>query len=483
MDEQGNMMVDSAGRVSNSAVGSSLLAALGAALLCSCADFRAPEYQRPDSPGKASWSRSAEVAISAAEAISPGWWQEFRDPYLDALVSKAIAGNFDLRILAARTGVADAQIDAARAGALPILDLGASAAFEKSTGQKLSKQFNLATQVNWEIDVWGKFEKGVQAQTAEVRATEADWRAGYLTLVSDVATSYFQILQFDEQIEQQEKSLGKNRQILTIYEAMYQNGLVPQTQVLLQKAEINRLTNGLLELRRLRDLAENSLATLTGVPAGELKVPPGGLLARVQVPAVPGGLPSQLLSRRPDIVAAEYRVLEAYDLVGQAKLAQLPTVSLTGRLGTAALSPGDLFKSFTFSFLPSINFPMFDPNIKAQIKTSQAQTKVAQELYRRTVIGAFEEVENTLVNLDSHRKQRTQLEEQTNYLRVAAAQTEAQLKEGVASQLEVFEAERQLLAAELALLASHQQILSDTVTLYKTLGGGWPSVNVRNEAN
>ena len=126
---------------------------------------------------------------------------------------------------------------------------------------------------------------------------------------------------------------------------------------------------------------------------------------------------------------------------------------------------------------------MFDPNIKAQIKTSQAQTKVAQELYRRTVIGAFEEVENTLVNLDSHRKQRTQLEEQTNYLRVAAAQTEAQLKEGVASQLEVFEAERQLLAAELALLASHQQILSDTVTLYKTLGGGWPSVNVRNEAN
>jgi outer membrane protein, multidrug efflux system len=264
---------------------------------------------------------------------------------------------------------------------------------------------------------------------------------------------------------------------------MYQNGLVPQTQVLLQKAEINRLTNGLLELRRLRDLAENSLATLTGVPAGELKVPPGGLLARVQVPAVPGGLPSQLLSRRPDIVAAEYRVLEAYDLVGQAKLAQLPTVSLTGRLGTAALSPGDLFKSFTFSFLPSINFPMFDPNIKAQIKTTQAQTKVAQELYRRTVIGAFEEVENALVNLDAHRKQKTQLEEQTSYLRVAAAQTEAQLREGIASQLEVFEAERQLLAAQLALLAIHQQILSDTVTLYKTLGGGWPAVNVGNASN
>ena len=475
-------MVDFAGRSAHP-VGSSLSAALAAALLCSCADFRAPEYQRPDAPAKPSWSRTSDAAVSAADAISPGWWQAFRDPYLDALVGKALAGNFDLKVLVARTGVADAQIDAARAGALPILELGASAAFEKSTGQKLSRQYNLATQVNWEIDIWGKVEKGVQAQTAEFRATEADWRAGYLTLVSDVATSYFQILQFDEQIGQQEQALAKNRQILTIYEAMFQNGLVPQTQVLLQKAEINRLTNGLLELRRLRDLAENSLATLTGVPAGELKVPPGGLLARVQVPTVPGGLPSQLLSRRPDIIAAEYRVLEAYDLVGQAKLAQLPTVSLTGRLGTAALSPGDLFKSFTFSFLPSINFPLFDPNIKAQIKTSQAQTKVAEELYRRAVIGAFEEVENALVNLDAHRKQKAQLEEQTSYLRVAAAQTVAQLREGVASQLEVFEAERQLLAAELALLATHQQVLSDTVTLYKTLGGGWPSVDVRNASN
>jgi outer membrane protein TolC len=233
----------------------------------------------------------------------------------------------------------------------------------------------------------------------------------------------------------------------------------------------------------LRALAQNALATLVGVPAGELKVPPGRLLGSVQLPEVPVGLPSQLLARRPDVVAAEYRVLEAYDLTGQAVLAQLPTIGLTGRVGTAALSPADLFKSFTIGFLPSINFPMFDPSIKARVNTSKAQTKVAEEVYRRTVIGAFEEVENALVNLESHRKQRVELRQQADHLRAVAAQVEAQLKVGIASELEVLETERSLLGAQLAVLANHQQILSDTVALYKTLGGGWPTVNVRNEDN
>ncbi len=138
----------------------------------------------------------------------------------------------------------------------------------------------------------------MQAQTAEFNATEADWRAGYLTLVSDVSTTYFQILQFDEQIDQQSKTLARNKQILTTYQAMFQNGLIPKIRVMQQQAEINRLTKDLLELRRSRDISENALATLVGVPAGVFKVPAGRLQERVQLPAVPAGLPSQLLSRR-----------------------------------------------------------------------------------------------------------------------------------------------------------------------------------------
>lgn len=454
------------------------MAGLCTAFLCSCADVSMPDYKRPDAPSKSSWSKQPAAAVSAADTITPEWWKEFRDPYLDTLVNKAIAGNFDVKILAARIKAAAAEIGEARAGALPTVDIGAGASFQKSTGQTLSKDFNLGTQVNWDIDVWGKVEKGVQAQTAEYRASEADWRAGYLTLVSNVSTTYFQILQFDEQIDHQQRTLDKSKQILVTYEAMYQNGLVPNTRVLQQRAEINRLTNDLLELRRSRDLADNALATLLGVPAGEFKVPFGHLQEKVQLPAVPAGLPAQLLERRPDIVAAEYRVLEAYNLVGQAKLAQLPSIGLTGRGGTSSFALGDLLKSFTFGLLPSINIPILDPSVKARVKTSEAQTQVVEQQYRKTVVGAFEEVENALVNLDAHKKQRTELQQQIAHLKVVAAQIDAQLKEGLVSQLEVFETERSLLAAQQAMLANHQQILSDTVTLYKALGGGWPNVVV-----
>jgi NodT family efflux transporter outer membrane factor (OMF) lipoprotein len=457
-----------------------LIASLCATFLCSCANINIPEYHRPETPVKGAWSGQPGTQVSAAATIRPDWWREFRDPYLDTLVTRAIGGNFDVKILAARIRVANAQIGEARAGALPSLDIGAGASFEKSTGQNFTKQFNLGTQVNWDVDVWGKVDKGVQAQTAEFRASEADWRAGYLTLVSNVSTTYFQILQLDEQIDQQQQTLEKNKQILAIFEAMHAGGLLPNTQVLQQRAEINRLTKDLLELDRARALATNALATLTGVPAGEATVPDGRLQKNVQLPVVPAGLPAELLKRRPDIVAAEYRVLEAYNLLGQARLAQLPSISLTGRGGSSSFALSDLLRSFTFGFLPSINIPALDPSIKARAKTSEAEITVAEAQYQRTVIVAFEEVENALVNLDAHKKQRTELQQQIDHLQVVAAQIERQLKEGIVSQLEVFETERSLLAAQLALLANHQQILSDTITLYKALGGGWPTVNIEN---
>jgi NodT family efflux transporter outer membrane factor (OMF) lipoprotein len=453
-----------------------------AALLTACADVSMKPYQAPDVPAKTAWSRQQTLPVAPAEMITVDWWKQFHDPYLDGLVGRALGSNFDLKILAARIGVANAEIGEARAGALPTLEAGAGASFEKSTGQKFSKTFNLGTQVNWDIDVWGKVAKGAQAQSAEFRATEADWRAGYLTLASDVSTTYFQILQFDEQAAQQDRTLTKNRQILATYDAMFQNGLVPQTRVLQQRAEINRLSNDLIEIRRLRALSGNALATLLGTPAGEFTVPVASLQQRVQLPVVPEGLPSQLLKRRPDLVAAEYRVLSAYNLVGQAKLAQLPSISMTGRGGTASLALGSLLKSFTVGLLPSVNFPIFDPGVQARIKTSEARTQVAENEYRRAVVVAFEEVENALVNLDAHHRQRIELQQQASQLDTVAATVTAQLREGMVSQLDVFEAERSLLSAQLALLANHQQILSDTVTLYKALGGGWPPVDVRDVA-
>jgi len=458
-----------------------VLSGVCAGLLLGCSSVRVPEYQRPQAPTKSTWSGPPPGTVTAAQAISPQWWTQFGDPQLNSLVDKAIAGNLDLKILAARISVAQSQIAEARAGSQPTADLAAGSSFQKTTGgHALSKEFSVGTQVSWDLDIWGKTQKGVQGQTAEFHATEADWRAGYLQIVADTSMTYFQILQLDEQIGQQQQALAKNQQILVIDENMSNNGLIPGTDVLRQRAEINRLTKDLLELRRLRDVTENALATLVGVPAGELKIPPARLDDHVQLPVVPAGLPADLLSRRPDVVAAEFRVLEAHDLMGQARLAQLPSVSLTGQAGSASFALSDLFKAFTFGFMPTVNLPILNPGIRAHAKTTQAEVKVAEEDYRRTVIAAFEEVESSLVNLEAHRKQREELQKQVDQLQVVSAQTQSQLEVGVVSQLDVFENERSLLAAQLALLGSHEQVLSDTVTLYKALGGGWNPMQVAN---
>jgi len=140
----------------------------------------------------------------------------------------------------------------------------------------------------------------------------------------------------------------------------------------------------------------------------------------------------------------------------------------------------DLLKTFTFGLLPSINFPILNPAVRARARTSEAEAQVAEAQYRKVVMTAFEEVENALVNLNAHKKQRVELQQQVDHLKVVSDQIEAQVREGLVSQLELFESQRSLLGAQLALLANHQQILSDTVTLYKALGGGWSSVDVAN---
>jgi outer membrane protein TolC len=264
---------------------------------------------------------------------------------------------------------------------------------------------------------------------------------------------------------------------------MYGEGLIPKTQVLQQSAEINQLQNGFLDLQRLRKLTENGLATLLGMPADTLRVPKASQRNVIRPVAVPAGLPSDLLKRRPDIIAAEYRVLQAHDLTGQARLARLPSLSLTGRAGSASFALLDLLKGATFGLSSLLSFPIFDPSVNARIHVSAAQTHVAEEEYRRTVLKAFEEVENALTNLASHKAQATELENRRAQLATVASQVRAQLREGLISQLEVFEAERTLLDAEQSVLANHWQTLVDTVALFKALGGGWPEETMAVSSN
>ncbi|MGI9335553.1 MAG: efflux transporter outer membrane subunit [Gammaproteobacteria bacterium] len=442
--------------------------------MSACSGLAGPDYERPQTPAKTDWSRSPAVQVSTAETISPDWWTAFGDAELNRLIDKAIAGNFDIKILANRIEVARAGIGLERAGLLPRVNAALGIEYDKTTGLDSSTTYSAAGFANWEIDIWGKVQKAVSAQEAQYEASEADWRAGYLTLVSEVAGKYTLIRQFDEQMYQQRASLEKNEQILQIFDAMYREGLVPETRVLQQQAEVGRLKTELSEFQRLRDVAQNQLATLVGVPAGTLDVAVAPLTGSIDLVEVPAQLPSDLLSRRPDIISAEYRVLQAHELVGVARLARLPTIGISARGGTAAAALSNVFKAWTFGLAPTIDIPILDPSTTARLEVSEAQKKVTEEEYRSTVMRAFEEVENAMVNLLRRKEQRRELELQLAQLRVVSDQVRAQLEEGLVSQLDVFEAERSLLSAEQALLENYQLIVTDTVALYKALGGGWP---------
>ncbi len=456
----------------------------------SCSFLAGPAYKRPELPNKESWSESSGSRVSAAETIQPEWWKKFGDPYLDQLVQRAIKGGFDLKILAAQLEAAGAGIETEKAELLPtvaatgerkysrgkveILDpeFGEPIPRSDSTKFKTDIQSSAGFELNWQIDFWGKTQKRVLASKANYKATEADWRAGYLTLVSSVAQRYFEIRQFDEQITQQQATLKSNVQLLEIYKAQFKEGLVAESQLLSQQAEINNLEQELLELRRQRKVTELTLSTLLGIPAGNLKVPTAPLTGTVKEVEVPLVLPGDLLSRRPDIIAQEYRVLAAHELVGEARLARLPSISLLGNATSGNVAfPG--FQTVSLGITPSLNIPIFDPRISANIRATTAAEKQAEQEYKKTVITAYEEVETVVANLASRRKQKRELKQQIRNLSIVRDVRYAQLKEGLVSQLEVFDTDRTLLSAHQALLQLHQQILTDTVTLYKALGGGW----------
>ena len=439
-------------------------------LLIGCGSVSGPEYQTPDTPNKTKWTSES---LNADEVIRRDWWKNFGNPVLDSLIQKALENNLDLKVLAARVDLAESAIKQSSATRLPTLDAAIGSTMQGYKGLDTNVQQSYATAVGWELDIWGKLKKGVQAQEAAYQASEADWRAGYLELASNVAAAYFQVSQYDEQIEAQQHAVENADTILAIFRNLYAEGIIPQTQILQQQAELNRLNADLIELQRMRTLGVNTLATLTGTPAGDLQLPQQSMSDALPLIEVPAGLPSDLIARRPDLKAAEFRVLQAYHLEGQARLAKLPSIRLTSNFGSTSGALTDLLKGWNFGLTPTSTIPIFDPNVRARHRVSKAQAQVTQEEYRATVIRSFEEVEAALVNLSSHRQQHIEFRTRLSSLEMVSEQVQAQLREGMVSQLQLLESQRSVLAARLALVANHAQVLSDTVLLYKALGGGW----------
>lgn len=465
-------------------------------MTASCAagpDYKHSELARDVLQGKKAW-RSVSAELPPAQVIQIEWWTNFNDPYLNELISEAISGNLDLKILSERIREAGISIRQTKAKDMPSANLSSSVRFshgkwsasdfttngsdsdavDLTSDSESSWEADLGLDVNWELDIWGKNKSEILAAKAAFEESKANYRAEYLTLVSEIAQIYFNIRQTDSQLVMTRKFCKDNQDKLSIYKNQYQEGLIPEWKLSRQAAEVRSSEQEMLGLERNRKNLENRIATLLGKPAGEVNIPDTSSLEALKLVSVPAGLPSDLLSRRPDIIAAEYRVMKAHYEINKSKAERLPALSLSGNSSLFGIGLSTFFSQWNFGLGPRLTLPLFDAgNRKNQVAVNEIRARIAENEYRKAVVRACEEVENVLTNLEIRSKEREILEDKVAQMKKVRAQTLAKFKMGLISQLEILDIERELFASEKSLLETRRSLLNDTVTLFKALGGGW----------
>jgi NodT family efflux transporter outer membrane factor (OMF) lipoprotein len=458
-----------------------------------------PDYKRPSVTTPADWSGvlrtepGDDVRLAHGRMPEARWWQAFKNEELTSLIETALANNHDVRRASARVLEARAVSRQAYAGLLPQVTLDPAYARRRiSENVKFAPQggsvanfappgsefdlFSAPLDLSWEMDLWGKTKRAVESAEAEWQASDHDRRAVMLSLVGDVGQAYFLLRALDEQIEIAEKTLALRRDELAIVRSRFEAGLASDLDVSRAEAEAAETAAVLPDLRRQRAQTVHRLSVLLGANPGERELAGKPLRAVIAQPEIPVGLPSQLLERRPDILAAEQLLVSANAQIGEAKAFFFPQFTITGSGGLQSSDFANWFKagSRIYSIGPSLTLPIFEGGRnRARLEGAQARYDQAIERYRQTVLQAFREVADTLVAIKTRTEQRDRQRE-----RVAAAQraydlAQVRYREGLVSYLEVIDAQRAVFAAETALVETESLRLADLVTIFKALGGGW----------
>jgi outer membrane protein, multidrug efflux system len=447
-----------------------------------------PDYQRPVLPSPAVF-RGAADATAPPDPTSLGdlqWFEVFKDEQLHALIQTALVANYDLRDAVARVSAARASLGITQAEQFPHIAASADITTVRASRNGLtpvpasvSRDHTVGSVLlhllSFEIDVWGRLRRATEAARAEVLAAEDTRQAVLTTLVSDVATAYFVLLELDKELEIAQRTLALRQQSLRLIEVRQQGGIATLLEVRQAEQLVYSAAQVVPDIERLIEQTENQLSLLLGQPPGD--VPRGRpLTAQVQPPAVPPGLPSALLERRPDLRAAEQTLIAANANIGVAKAAYFPTISLTGLLGYESNQLSSLFKgtSSAWQFVPQVTQPIFTAGrITSQVHLAEAQQQRALIQYEKAIQTAFREVADALVQYRRVKEIRTQ-----QALLVTTLQDRSQLaymryRGGVDTLLNALDADRDLFNAELSLAQTGRNELLALVQLYKALGGGW----------
>jgi multidrug efflux system outer membrane protein len=404
----------------------------------------------------------------------------FQDQQLQGLIRTALQQNYDVRIAATRILQAQAQVGITRAGQLPTIGGGAQVLDDRYAQTKPYPQYDTSsTQVGlslgWDLDFWGKYRRATEAARANLLATEWARQAVISTLVSDVATAYFQLRALDLQLEISRRTLASRQDSLQLTQKLANGGATSMLDVRQAEQLVFTAAETIPDLERRIEQQENFLSTLLGNNPGPI-ARGMKLTEQPHAPDVPAGLPSSLLERRPDIRAAEAQLIAANAQIGVAKAAYFPDISLTATAGFQSSALTNLFTgpARMWNFEGSLAQPIFaGGKIRSGVKFSEARQQEALLTYRQTIQQAFRGVSDALVEYRKDREFRQQQQQLVLSAQDAAQLSEVRYRGGAASYLEVLTNETNYFAAEQGLAQAQLNELVGLVRVYRSLGGGW----------
>lgn len=442
-------------------------------------DFVPPTVETPDE-----YRFDAE---KAAVDVNLLWWELFDDPVLYELVTAALENNRDVKIAISRIEEARAALGFTKADQYPYIGIEGGAQGGNFLGLNRSETTDtaafIAPTLSWEIDFWGKFRRSTESAQASLLASEYSLRTIQLSLISEVASTYYRLLDFRRRLQISKKTLESRLQSLDIIQQRFDKGIIPEldlNQSQIQK-EIAEASIPLFE----RQIAqtENALNILLGRLPGTIRSGVG-LDRQVTPPEIPAGIPSSLLERRPDVAQTLYQLQAQTAQIGVAEALRLPAISLTGLLGVASSELSNrTSEGVVWNAGASLAGPLFNfGKNKRRVEIEEARTRQVLFFYENTVLTAFREVEDALVAIETYKRQAEAVGRQVAAARNANELSKDRYDQGVTSYLEVLETERQLFSADLDLSELEQQRHNAYVGLYKALGGGWVSEEEMREA-
>jgi outer membrane protein, multidrug efflux system len=464
-----------------------LTVAAVAMALAGCAAV--PEFLRPQVETPATWRGPARADASLADL---SWAEAFKNPELTELINIALENNHDLRIAGERIELARARYGFERSFLFPSLLADgaytrarqpvASSATENRIGSTASLGLAVPT---WEIDLWGRVRAATEAARRDLQANVELSQAAQVSLVAQVALTYLDLIELDAELDIARRTRASRGESLRLVNARFEGEITSAIDVRQAESLLATADQSVADIERRRALTENALALLLGRNPGPI-ARSQRLGEQALAPELPAGLPSTLLERRPDILAAEQALAATEANVEAARKAFFPTISLTAFLGFASPELSQLFdgERRAWSISPAITAPIFTAGrIRSNLEAAQAQQRIALETYVSTVQNAFREVEDALVGHQRLGEQRAALERVVTADRDRLRLATLRYNGGVASYFEVLDSERQLFDSELRLTQAIRATHASVVQLYRALGGGWLSASAAPQAS